>query len=79
MRRYYHPQQSRRALRLKSYYFQFQLPPSLGENAFYTGIFSIYLIVNVFFNIRYKTYDFMATMCFSLAGDIIEYSERIML
>jgi len=57
----------------------FDYLPSLGGNALYAVIFGIYLITNVFFGIRYKTWGYGAAMFFGLAGEIIGYIGRIML
>jgi hypothetical protein len=57
----------------------FDYIPNLGGNALYAAIFGIYLLTNIFFGIRYKTWGYSAALFFGLSGEIIGYIGRILL
>ena len=57
----------------------FDYRASLAGNTLYTVIFGIYLFLNIFLGIRYKTWGYMVAMVTGLAGEIIGYIGRILL
>jgi hypothetical protein len=57
----------------------FDYIPSLGGNALYAAIFSIYIIANLYLGIRHKAWGYMAAMFFGLVGEVIGYIGRILL
>ncbi|KAF8860528.1 putative RTA1 domain protein [Acephala macrosclerotiorum] len=57
----------------------FDYIPSLGGNAFYAGVFGIYILLNLFFGTRYRTWGYMAAMFFGLSGEVVGYTGRLLL
>jgi hypothetical protein len=57
----------------------FDYRASLPGNSFYAAIFGIYLIMNIYLGIRYKTWGYMTAMVVGLTGEIIGYVGRILL
>lgn len=53
--------------------------PSLGGNAFFAGLFGLFLAIHIFQGIRYKTWGYMAAMCLGLTGEVVGYIGRIMI
>jgi hypothetical protein len=51
--------------------------PSLAGNAFYVGLFGIFLISQLYFGIRYRTWGFLAGMFCGIVLEIVGYSARI--
>jgi RTA1 like protein len=57
----------------------FDYIPSLAGNSFYTAIFGLYIIANLYLGIRHKTWGYMVAMFFGLTSEVIGYIGRIML
>lgn len=57
----------------------FNYLPSLPGNALYAGVFSVYILVNLFLGIRHRTWGYMVAMVLGLIGEVIGYYARVML
>ncbi|KAF4625050.1 hypothetical protein G7Y89_g13119 [Cudoniella acicularis] len=57
----------------------FDYIPSIGGNSLYAAIFGIFILMNIFQGIRYKTWGYMVAMCIGLAGEVVGYIARILL
>lgn len=53
--------------------------PTVPGNAIYAAIFGIYIIVQLFFGIRHKTWGYMTAMALGLLGEVIGYVGRVLL
>lgn len=53
--------------------------PNLAGNTLYAATFGVYIIINLFLGIRYKTWGYMVSMCLGLLGEVIGYISRILL
>jgi hypothetical protein len=57
----------------------FNYVPNLAGNALFAAIFGIYIIINLFFGIRHRTWGYMVAMVLGLIGEVIGYIARILL
>jgi hypothetical protein len=57
----------------------FDYVPNLAGNALFAAIFGIYIIINLFFGIRHRTWGYMVAMVLGLIGEVIGYIARILL
>jgi len=55
---------------------QVEYQPSLGGNAFYISIFSLAIVFQVFFGIRYRTWGFLVGLFCGLVLEIVGYAAR---
>lgn len=53
--------------------------PNLAGNALYTALFAVFILVNLFWGIRYRVWGYMVAMCLGLLGEVIGYIARILL
>lgn len=53
--------------------------PSLGANAFFAGLFALFIVVQIVQGIRYKTWGYMVAMFLGLLGEAIGYLGRVMI
>ena len=53
--------------------------PNLAGNAFFAAIFGVFMIVNIFFGIRYRTWTFLIAMSFGCLGESLGYIGRVLL
>ena len=60
-------------------YGQIRYIPSLAGNAFYVALFALFLIVQLFLGVRYRTWGFLVGMFGGLALEIVGYLGRILL
>ena len=57
----------------------FNYIPNLAGNALFAAIFAIYVLINLYFGIRHKTWGYMVAMVLGLVGEVIGYIARILL
>lgn len=53
--------------------------PNLGGNTFYTALFGLFFLAQIYQGVRHKTWGFMVAMLFGIGLEIIGYAARIML
>lgn len=53
--------------------------PTLAGNAIFAGIFGVYIIIQLFLGIKYKTWGYMAAICAGLFLEAIGYVGRVLL
>ena len=58
-------------------YGQVEYQPSLGGNAFYISIFSLAMISQIIFGLRYRTWGFMIGIFCGLVLEIVGYAARV--
>lgn len=51
--------------------------PSLGGNVFYLLIFGAFLVIQLYFGIRYRTWTFLAALIGGLVLEIVGYIARV--
>src|SRR5213080_3247161 len=60
-------------------YGQIRYIPSLAGNVFYVALFGLFLFVQIFLGVRYRTWGFLASMVGGIILEIIGYTGRILL
>ena len=53
--------------------------PSLAGNAFFAAIFGIFMIINLVFGIRYRSWTFLVAMGLGCMGESLGYAGRVLL
>jgi RTA1 like protein len=53
--------------------------PNLATNAFFAAFFGVFMIVNLFFGIRYRSWTFLIAMAVGCMGETLGYVGRILL
>lgn len=58
---------------------QYTYVPNLAGNLLYSAFFALFLIVHIFFGIRYRTWGFMGGMVVGLALEVWGWAARVLL
>lgn len=58
---------------------QYTYIPNLAGNILYSGLFAIFLVFQLFFGIRYRTWGFLAGMFVGLALEVWGWGARVLL
>lgn len=53
--------------------------PSLGGNAFFAASFAVFILLNLLFGTRHKTWGYMVSITLGLIGEVVGYIGRILL
>lgn len=74
---YYHPRLCTYSTCPVKEFGQLKYIPSLAGNAFYLAIFSLGLLVQIGFGIRYRTWGYLVAMIGGAGLEIVGYTARI--
>lgn len=53
--------------------------PNLAANAFFAAFFGVFMLINVFFGIRYRSWSFLVAMSLGCLGESLGYVGRVLL